>query len=116
MPGTPLMFSSNGCTTAFMMVLASAPVYDVETRTVGGAMFGYCSMGSVLMQIKPTSVMTIAIAHAITYLLIKMFPFMVYFSFFDASGNNTCSPSCTLFAPTVTILSPTFKPLVTMKS
>ena len=40
-------------------------------------MFGYCSMGNVLMQMKPTSVMTIAIAHAITYLLINIFPFII---------------------------------------
>jgi hypothetical protein len=60
-----------------MMVFASAPVYDVDTRTVGGAMLGYCSMGSVLMQMTPTSVMTIAIAHAITYLLMKILFFMV---------------------------------------
>ena len=60
-----------------MMVLASAPVYEVETRTVGGAMFGYCSMGNVPMQMAPTSVMTIAIAHAITYRLMKMLFFIV---------------------------------------
>ena len=43
-------------------------------------MFGYCSMGIVLMQMKPTSVMTIAIAHAITYLLMKMLFFIPGFS------------------------------------
>ena len=33
------------------------------------------------MQMVPTSVMTIAIAHAITYRLMKMLFFMTYFSF-----------------------------------
>ena len=49
------------------------------TRTVGGAMFGYCSMGSDFMQMKPTSAITIEMAQAITYLLMKILFFMLGF-------------------------------------
>ena len=37
---------------------SSAPVYVVETRTLGGAMFGYCSTDRLFRQINPTSTIT----------------------------------------------------------
>ena len=70
---TPLICSSNGWITDFIQVLASAPVYDVDTSTVGGAIFGYCSTGKVFRQIKPIIMMTIAIEIAITFLSMKIF-------------------------------------------
>ena len=50
---TPLICSSSGVTTLFKTVSAFAPVYEVETRTVGGAMSGYCSIGRLNKQITP---------------------------------------------------------------
>ena len=50
MSSTPLMLSSNGWMTDSMMVCGSAPVYEVEILTVGGAMSGYCSTGRVLIE------------------------------------------------------------------
>ena len=43
-------------------------------------------MGNVFIQIKPTKAITIEMAHAITYLSIKILFFITYFSFFAASG------------------------------
>ena len=52
------------------------------TRTVGGAMLGYCSMGRLFMQIKPTKAITIEMAQAITYLLMKILFFILGLSKF----------------------------------
>ena len=62
--------------TDFIHVFASAPEYEVVTSTVGGAIFGYCSTGKVFRQINPIIMMTIAIEIAITFLSIKMLPFI----------------------------------------
>ena len=40
-------------------------------------MFGYCSMGSEFIEIKPTSANTILMAQAITYLLINILFFII---------------------------------------
>ena len=67
-------------------------------------MFGYCSMGSELIEMKPTSANTILMAHAITYLLInilffikrkQIFHFSLFtFHFFSgAAGKSTFCPS-----------------------
>ena len=84
-------------------------------------MFGYCSMGSEFIEMNPTSANTILTAHAITYLLINILFFIIVnyqLSIVNysvgAAGKSTFCPSCKLLAPMVTILSPTFRPLVTM--
>ena len=51
---TPLMASSNGTITDFCTVSALAPAYEVDTLMVGGAISGYCSIGSEKRPIKPT--------------------------------------------------------------
>jgi hypothetical protein len=52
---TPLILSSSGVMTEFNTVCASAPVYDVDTIIVGGAMSGYCSIGRLTSPIVPSS-------------------------------------------------------------
>ena len=52
---TPLILSSRGVMTEFNTVCASAPVYDVDTIIVGGAMSGYCSIGRLTSPIVPSS-------------------------------------------------------------
>ena len=52
---TPLMLSSRGVTTELSTVCASAPVYVVCTEMVGGATSGYCSIGSEMMPMMPSS-------------------------------------------------------------
>lgn len=46
MPSTPLICSSSGASTELSTVSELAPVYEARTMMVGGAMFGYCSIGS----------------------------------------------------------------------
>jgi hypothetical protein len=43
---TPLIASSSGTITLFWNVSALAPGYDADTKIVGGAMFGYRSIGN----------------------------------------------------------------------
>ena len=50
---TPLICSSRGAITEFNTVDALAPVYVALTDTVGGAMSGYCVIGSVANPIAP---------------------------------------------------------------
>ena len=73
---TPFTASSIGMTTDFITVLASAPLYEVEIITVGGAMSGYCSIGKVLRHIKPTKAISSDKHTAITFLSTKMLPFI----------------------------------------
>ena len=54
MSSTPLRDSSSGTITLFITVSAFAPVYDACTLTVGGAMFGNCSIGSCTNPIIPS--------------------------------------------------------------
>ena len=58
MLSTPLTWVSIGAATAWAMVSASAPGYAAETVTTGGAISGYCAIGSLI--IAPTPAITIA--------------------------------------------------------
>lgn len=49
------MASSRGTMTLFSTVSAFAPGYDVVTSTVGGAIFGNCSTGSLMRAINPSN-------------------------------------------------------------
>ena len=60
----PLSCCSITCVTEFSTVSAEAPVYVVPIVTLGGAMSGYCSSGSVKMDKPPASMMTMASTHA----------------------------------------------------
>ncbi len=53
MPSTPFICSSSGASTEFNTVSALAPVYEARTIMVGGAMLGYCSIGSEIRPITP---------------------------------------------------------------
>ena len=73
---TPFILSSRGTITAFITASAFAPVYVVLTTIVGGAMSGYCSIGSVARLIAPSSRIIMAIDIAITGLLINILFFI----------------------------------------
>src|SRR6185437_3419630 len=57
--------------TEFCTVSADAPGKVAPMLTAGGAMFGYCSIGSVVIDSAPAIMMTIAITHAKTGRSIK---------------------------------------------
>src|SRR2546423_7616034 len=57
--------------TEFCTVSADAPGKVALMLTAGGAMFGYCSIGSAVIDSAPASMMTIAITHANTGLSMK---------------------------------------------
>ena len=50
--------------TEFSTVSADAPVYCAPMVTRGGAISGYCSKGSVLIDKAPASMMTMAMTQA----------------------------------------------------
>ena len=111
---TPLILSSSGMITAFIMALASAPVYWAVTCTVGGAMSGYCSTGRVRSEIIPTISIKIDTDMAITDRLINILPFILFLR--NRNYYFTCVPSRIRPAPSATISSPAFKPLSTTYS
>ena len=55
------MLSSSGAITLFSTVCASAPVYVVLTRTVGGAMSGYWVIGIDISPSAPKMTITMEI-------------------------------------------------------
>ncbi len=59
MLSTPFTWVSIGAATACATVAASAPGKLADTVTVGGAIGGYCSMGSPTRAARPASVTTI---------------------------------------------------------
>src|SRR5207302_9296514 len=59
MPSTPLTCCSIGAATVSATTLALAPGYDADTSTVGGAISGYCAIGSVMSAMPPARVITI---------------------------------------------------------
>ena len=61
MPSTPLICSSSGVITLLSTVSAFAPVYEAVTCIVGGAISGYCSIGSVVKPKTPRITMIIDI-------------------------------------------------------
>ena len=64
MSSTPLSDSSSGTITLFITVSALAPVYVAVTRTVGGAIFGNCSIGKRARPRAPTMTMSTEITPA----------------------------------------------------
>jgi hypothetical protein len=56
-----LIASSSGTTTLFWNVSALAPGYDADTKIVGGAIFGYRSIGSDAKPISPPITITMEI-------------------------------------------------------
>src|SRR5437870_201940 len=60
----PLICCSITCTTVFSTVCAEAPGYVVEICTVGGAIGGTCSTGSVMIERPPANMMSRAITIA----------------------------------------------------
>jgi hypothetical protein len=66
------MLSSRGVITEFFTVSASAPGYCVCTTTVGGAISGYCSIGSEKSPITPRITVRIDITVDSTGRLIKL--------------------------------------------
>ena len=71
---TPLIWSSSGAMTEFNTVWALAPWL---TYTVGGAMSGYCSTGSVKSEISPITRISTDMEIAITGRFINIFPFIL---------------------------------------
>src|SRR3954466_3139578 len=55
MPGTPLIAFSIGDATVCSMVCADAPGYTACTVTTGGAISGYCAIGSERIAARPAS-------------------------------------------------------------
>src|SRR6476660_389078 len=62
----PVSCCSITCVTEFLTVSADAPGKVAPILTAGGAMLGYCSIGSVVIDKAPAIMMTIAITHAKT--------------------------------------------------
>src|SRR4051812_21275947 len=60
MPSTPLTSCSIGEATVSERTLASAPGYVVVTWTVGGGIWGYCSIGRTKTVTAPMSMVMIA--------------------------------------------------------
>src|SRR5256885_14690740 len=58
MPSTPLTCCSIGAATVSATTWALAPGYVADTSTVGGAISGYCAIGSVNRATLPPSTMT----------------------------------------------------------
>ena len=69
---TPLIASSKGVITLLVMVWASAPIYVVDTCTVGGAMSGYCSIGKATKPMIPSITMMTEITVDITGLSMNL--------------------------------------------
>ena len=78
MPSTPFIASSSGITTLLSTVWALAPVYVAETETVGGAMSGYCVIGSETKPITPKITMIIEITVDNTGRLINLSNFIEF--------------------------------------
>src|ERR1043165_2704483 len=55
MPGTPLIAFSSGDATVCSIVCADAPGYTACTVTTGGAISGYCAIGSERIAARPAS-------------------------------------------------------------
>src|ERR1700683_3589389 len=68
---TPLTCCSIGAATVSATTVAFAPGYEVDTRTVGGVICGYCAMGKSCDAIRPMRTMTMEITHAHTGRSIK---------------------------------------------
>src|SRR5689334_13099163 len=60
MPGTPLIAFSIGDATVCSSVCAEAPGYVACTVTTGGAISGYCAIGSDRIAARPASTMNVA--------------------------------------------------------
>src|SRR6185437_16299779 len=60
MPGTPLIAFSIGDATVCSSVCADAPGYVAVTVTTGGAISGYCAIGSERIAASPASTMNVA--------------------------------------------------------
>src|SRR6266849_5504422 len=69
----PLICCSITCTTTLLTVVADAPGKVVLTCTVGGAIGGYCSMGSCVMDSPPANMMMSAMTIAKIGRLMKNF-------------------------------------------
>ncbi len=59
MPSTPLIAFSSGAATVCSSTLAEAPGYTAVTLTTGGAISGYCAIGSTRIEASPASTMKI---------------------------------------------------------
>src|SRR5215467_9923419 len=62
--GMPLMAFSSGAATVFSITSADAPGYTAVTVTTGGAISGYCAIGSVRIAASPASTKNSAITAA----------------------------------------------------
>ena len=71
MPSTPFTSFSMTCATVSLSTSASAPIYVVETITVGGAISGYWAMGSEKAASSPNMVKSSAATIADNGCLIK---------------------------------------------
>ncbi len=57
MSSTPLMAFSRGAATDSASTVAEAPGYTARTCTTGGAISGYCAIGSTRIAVRPASTM-----------------------------------------------------------
>ena len=79
---TPLSDSSRGTMTLFSTVSALAPVYVADTRTVGGAMLGNCSIGNWISPNMPSATINTEITPESMGRSIKVFTVMIL-QFYD---------------------------------
>ena len=101
---TPLICSSKGAITLFNTVWALAPLYEVDTRTVGGAISGYCVIGILIRPMTPRMTITMEITVDSTGLLINLSNFIVlvvlFVDFYFTSVRRFGRLSCDGWLPT----------------
>src|SRR5205823_6368764 len=73
MLSTPFICCSTGVATDCSIVTASAPGYVAVTSICGGTISGYCAIGSVRIDTRPTRTVAIAITIATIGRLMKNF-------------------------------------------
>ena len=78
MLSTPFICCSNAVATDCSTFKAFAPVKVALTCTIGGVIFGYCSVGNPNIDIKPTMTITMAITIATIGRLTKKLPIFNY--------------------------------------
>ena len=127
MLSTPLTCVSIGAATVSATVLASAPGYVAVTIICTGAMFGYCSIGSWNIEIRPEITITNETTMAKIGRLIKKFENIrtPYYFLALSSAEGFWSTSLTIFTgaslaksimPSVTTLSPSSRPFLISQS
>src|SRR4029077_10789933 len=120
MLSTPFTCVSMGAATAWAIVSASAPGYEVDTVTTGGEISGYCAIGRLIIAPSPAITMTRERTIAKIGRWIQNREIKAAFYFFSnlTAGSTTLSfaPGLILMPPSTTTISPPCNPSLTNQS